>query len=318
MKKLIIKISITLLFIFGSLSPCHTEQKPLLPQIDVELIILGLKHSESLIKSGKGRFKLYGSSYFANKDEKKTEKPKDKEEKKGAVRRKSYPVVELSFAFSNEHSYFKYLVPQGIEVIFDGRIQLAISQKGKSISVSTGYAFPLEVRNWGFWYKHQWLSDYLLHRKKEEKIRIIGSENLAFGNKNLPCYVVETPDPLLQDSVLRFWITPRGGFRCVQSLRETSKQRRLRRIEYQGYQLKDSKVVWFPKKGISLLAKRPSPKAKWEEPLKNKIEITDFQPNVDVSHFFNLQIPPETKVWNSDLKKFMRFKEIDWHKLKER
>ena len=65
---------------------------------------------------------------------------------------------------------------------------------------------------------------------REERVRIIGSDNLVMGDEKLSCYVVETPDTRHQDGVIRFWITPKEGFRCVQSLFGNSKRRRLRRI----------------------------------------------------------------------------------------
>ena len=305
----LITISTTLVVICSFLPPSLANQ-PLLPPIDAELIITGLKHSESLLKSGTGRFKFYGSAYFAEKkknlkiDEGKINKGTD-----GGIQSKTVLIEELLFAFSGEHSYFKFLGMGSGEIIFDGKIQLTIPHS-KQILMRYGYFNPSDPRGWGPWYKKQKLSDYL---GQQEKIRVVGGENLD----GIPCYIVETQDPKLQDAVVKFWIAPRNGFRCVQTLYETGTRRQLRKIEWQGYQLKgqENEFVWFPKHGISLSMKRSNPKEPWSKPFRNEAVITDFQPNIDVSHFFHLQIPPETKIFNVELKQSTTFKEIGWQEI---
>jgi len=41
-------------------------------------------------------------------------------------------------------------------------------------------------------------------------------------------------------------------------------------------------------------------------------EVIDFQPNVDVSDMFHLDIGPEELIYDKTLSKYRPFKELDW------
>ena len=271
----------------------------ILPPIVEELIIAGVKHSESLLKSGTGRIRVYGSGYFGKK--KKVEVLKSG--------KKRYYVMELQFAFCGEHTYIKYLDPQFGGIIFDGRNQINISPQGDYTSVTSKYTFlpSMDPRDWGIWYKRQKLSDFLMRCKEKGKIRIVGAEKV----RNVPCYVVETEDPSVQGGILRFWIAPKGGFRCVQILRRSGSEVIVRRIRWRRYKLKDGESVWFPEKGVMILKRG-------KDRYRSEMEVMDFQPNVDVTSLFDLQIPPDAKVWNVDLRRWFTFKELGWRGIEKR
>jgi len=302
MRKLVI-LAILTVPICGFLSQSFAEPPLLLPPIGTELIIAGLEHSEALLKSGKGHFKLYSAAYFEKKKEIVDEK-KEKDLKTGSDRviQRTRLVEELQFAFSREHSYFKYL--DG-EVISDGKIQLIIASPDQ-ISMVSGNPFPpfpLDPRDWGLWYNRQKLSDYL---RQQKKVRVIGSEKVD----GIPCYILETPDPKVQEATVKFWVAPEGGFRLIQSLHETKTRKNTVKIEWQRYQTGEGNDIWFPKHGIALLTKEGE-----KTPSRNEVEITDFQPNIDVSYLFVLQISLDAKIMNTEIGKFTTFKEISWQKL---
>jgi len=294
---------LSVLYGFSSLA---FGEELLLPKINEELLVVGLKYSELLLRSGIGHFKIYSSDYFGKKADKKINKnPED-----GRIGKigKSSSVTELQFAFSDEHSYFKYLFPLSGEILFDGRIQLTIFHPGR-ITVRSKFDLPPfeDPRDWGMRYKRQKLSDFLLTQKKQGKLRIIGTEKID----EIPCYVAEVPDPSLQDAVLKFWIAPKEGFQCLQILRISNSEEILRRIKWRRYQLGEGKIVWFPKSGWVILKRG-------RESYRNEMEVTDFQPNVDVTSLFDLQIPPDAKVWNVDLRRWFTFKELGWRGIEKK
>ena len=51
---------------------------------------------------------------------------------------------------------------------------------------------------------------------------------------------------------------------------------------------------------------------------KLEVEVMEFQPNVDVTSLFDLQIPPDAKVWNVDLRRWFTFKELGWRGIEKR
>jgi len=307
----------TLLFIaFGSLlQSCAKPESA--PSIDVESIIAGLAQTESLLQSGKGHFKLYGDSYFRHGVEQLVE---------GV-----HTTKELGFAFSGKHSYFKYerlpeerqlpsvagfkpeLPPHevSLESISDGKIQLKIVLLGDNASpYITMHPEPYntstskEPRNWGLWNRGQRMSAYL---RELEGVRVMGSERI----NGIHCYILEASPPQTQGVTEKFWIASEGGFRLVQRLIETRGDKRLIKIEWEHYQLGEANV-WFPKHGVSL-----STTVGEKTPFRNEMEINDFQPNIDVSSLFDLQISPETQVFNADTRKHITFQEIGWQPLEK-
>ena len=278
------------------------ESKPPLPPVDLEVIIAGLAHTESLLKSGRGKLKLHMASYFSRSGP-------DKEiiVKKGQKgRRRTFSSVkELEFAFSKSHSYFKDR--NGSKFVADGNIQLVISPQG-SISMYLRVAYPpegLDPRDWGLWYRRQRLSDYL---RQQKSARLIGNEKVD----GIPCYVIQTPEKSAEDPMVKFWITPENGFRLVQIHHQTQIQKALIKFEWQAYQLDGKQRVWFLKRAVSISTSETG-----AEPVQNEIEITDFKPNTDVSDLFDLQIPPETEISSPGFSQSITFEEIGWKQFEE-
>ena len=123
--------------------------------------------------------------------------------------------------------------------------------------------------------------------------------------------------------LLKFWICPEKGFRLVKSQRryECLKDNATipmkkgthylleRILLYREYQ----PGIWYPEKIIetfhALVAKDPENRA---EHLGNTtLQISDaFQLNLDVSNEFQLDVPPETLIYDGVLEKLRPFREL--------
>ena len=300
MQKLMVWL-ILFFLVWASPAQLFAESKPPLPPIDLEVIIAGLAHTESLLKSGRGKLKLYMASYF---NQSKSDKEIIiKQVEKGRSRTFS-SVEELEFVFSKSHSYF---INDGSRFVADGNIQLVISPHG-SISMYSRVAYPpegLDPRDWGLWYRRQRLSDYL---RQYKGIRLIDNEKVD----GIPCYVVQTPEKSAEDPIIKFWVTPENGFRLVQIRHQTQTEKTLIKFEWQSYQLDGKQQVWFPKRAVSISTSETE-----TEPVQNEIEITDFKPNIDVSELFNLQISPETEISSPRFSQSITFEEIGWQQFAE-
>ena len=300
----------SLLLVCSFIPSLLATPKPLLPPIDLDFIIAGLAHTETQLKSGTGYFRHFSADNF---DEQNSfdEITSVVNEEKGTYMepsllnrklRKYRSVWGMWFAFSGEHTHFKGIADDRTpaHIFFDGKI---ILYTGEVNAFRHGNPFDdiHTPRNWGIWFKGEKWSDYL---RQQKEVRIIGSEAVD----GIACYVLEMPYPLAGYHTLKFWIAPQSGFRLIQTMRKGNDRELSVKIGWQQYPL-ETGVVWFPKHAVSLFyrdKKRPS---------RNEIEITDFQPNVDVSSDFALQISPGTEVFDINLEKYTTFKEIGWKPL---
>jgi outer membrane lipoprotein-sorting protein len=284
---------------WASIPQSFAESNPSLPTTDLEAIIAGLAHTESVLKSGKGKFKMYMASYFrrSQRDQKTIVKKKEQ-----IPRRTTSSVTELEFAFGKTHTYFNR--KDVAKFVADGNIQLVIAPHG-GISMYPRVAYPpegLDPRDWGLWYRRQRLSDYL---RQQKNARLIGNEQVD----GILCYVIQMSEKSTEAAIVKFWITPENGFRLVQILSQTQTRKSVIKFEWRAHQLDGKQKVWFPKRAASI-----STSDEEDEPVRNEIEITDFKPNTDVSELFDLQIPPETEISNPQFNRPVTFKEIGWKK----
>ncbi len=287
------------------IAPLQAAPKPLLPNIDLEFVIAGLAHTEVELKSGTGNLKYFAADNFNKKLQRANTKRKTTHSEHLIIDEELIEdgtVSELWFAFDEEgHSYFKYFLDDDriAHVLFDGRIHL-FPGKPHAFGYGTPEDHIYDPRNWGIAHKGLRWSDYLL---QQEAVHIIGSEAVD----GIACYIVEAPYPGGYYDTMKLWIAPKGGFRLIQVIGESNDRKLSVKIDWQQYQLQTG-VVWFPK-DTELLA--------WEEGevFKNEIKVTNFQPNIDVSAYFDLQISPETEIYHMDLRKLIPFKEIGWRTL---
>ena len=307
MERLSVFTLIGFVFAIGLAIQLPVWSESTLPPVDSDFIIWGLSHSATLVHSGKGKIKIYMGNYFKNKVESGI----------GEDGLAFENVLENLFAFDGEKSYSKALFgrSKGITLVCDGQVTLTIQENEPSFfAVEQGWAQPalLDPRGWGLWYERQLLSDYLA---KRENVQVIGTESL---NGTL-CYVVQVPSSAIENSVDKFWIAPDKGFRCVRiqyegtSIESIENEKFIRdiydtTIEYQEFAISDEISAWFPKRGI-IVSRR---KSDGEQVSKNIMEVTDFELNIDVSNLFDIQIPPDTLVWDLAIRKQIPFEEIGW------
>jgi len=307
------------IFLFMSAS-IYAKNKASLPAIDYKVLIAGLQNTESLITSGKGRWVLI---YFVTDN-------------------RIYHEFDDIFAFDSDKSIeyhtagtlagMKYINVRSIPIIMaveineDGKIKRHKDQFEKFVGISISYHEPdpitalqalsaMDPRPWG-----------LCWSKEIEtcKAKIVGAEEIKVldSKEKLPCYVLE-------GNSKKFWVTPKDGFRCVYVEEEGNGTRIRLSIVYKSYNIKGQKA-WFPQK---CLGERFAMKdGKWihaydlnpsdvslppEIPGKivmpdSRAEVTDFQPNVDVSDMFHLDVGPEELIRDGTLSKLRPFKELDW------
>lgn len=289
---------------FSFISEVSGEPKPLLPPVNVEFIIIGLAHADDQLQSGMGYFKHYGSDYF--KWKKDGLDPNQRVEKLAdGTTRVTRSTRAYWFAFNGKHRYTRI---GNWEEMYDGKMVLSIRRKSESapeaVSMRYGDASDLStLQHWGLWFKNQPLSDYL---QKQETVRLSKTEKID----GIACYVIEVEEPQGGGTSVKFWVAPLGGFRPIQRLEETRTTRLLVKIKWKQYQIGGTKTIWFPERGVSIYST-----GKDESPSRNEIEVTDFQPNIDVSHLFDPQLATDTKVFDQRLRRFVAFEEVGWKKL---
>jgi len=292
------KRQITLLvFLFFEFLSTGYGKNILLPPINAEFLIMGLKHNESLISSGKGGFHSRLSSGGKITDE-----------------------FTAAFAFDDHRTYYSYKSGPltGCTALYNKKIHrklyITVRPEDGQISYRIGYTKeePMppdeDPRNWGRCYWGIPLSKYL----QDHKARIIGQERLKVGSEVIPCYVVRSEPFSKYERNLKFWIAPKDGFRCIQQERISTTRygERLerKRFFYKAYEVNGQKA-WFPQRGIYWMFKdRTDEKVS----AKLEVEVMDFQPNVDISDLFRVDIDPETPVWDEKLSRLRPFKEIGW------
>lgn len=278
--------------------------EPTLPPIDSNLVIVGLSNSATLLNSGNGKIKIYASEYF--KDKVKSGIGKD-----GVAFQNFF---ERLFAFNGEKSYSRVLFgsAKGTELIFDGRVTVTTREIEPSfITVEQGWSLPnlFDPRDWGLWYQRESLSDYLA---KQKNVKVVGTESL----NGVPCYLVQAPNSSIENATDKFWIAAERGFRCVRIQYEAIAIKKVKpvryvfdtTIEYQELLISNEYSAWFPKRGILIRRNKSDGKQLG----KNIMDVTDFELNIDVSNLFDIQISPETLVWDLTTRMRLPFKKLGW------
>lgn len=278
--------------------------EPTLPPIDSHFIIVGLSNSATLLNSGNGKIKIYASDYF--KDKVKSGIGKD-----GVAFQNFF---ERLFAFNGEKSFSKSLFgsAKGTALICDGRVTVTTREIEPSfITVEQGWSLPnlFDPRDWGLWYQRQLLSDYLA---KQKNVQVVGIESL----NSVPCYLVQAPNLSIENAVDKFWIAAERGFRCIRIQYEAIALEKVKpvryvfetTIEYQEFSISNEHSGWFPKRGILIRRNKSDGKQLG----KNIMEVTDFELNIDVSNLFDIDISPDTLVWDLTAHVQLPFKKIGW------
>ncbi|MCD6506777.1 hypothetical protein J7M22_09150 [Candidatus Poribacteria bacterium] len=289
---------ITIIF----LSNGYCEEGSPLPPIDPQMIIAGLKHTESLLRAGKCRIRYQGYSKLAN------------------VREEH----ESIFAFDLHRIYRysitgiilngKYLGNKGVRELYDIRTQtlfiIGVKVKGRiPVAVERGVNLPFphswDPRNYGMRVRDL-PTGYPLSRLFEKNgVKIIGVEKMKRGKEEIPCYLVETKEKIW--GKVRLWLDPQEGFLPIKM---QMGDHWFMEMSYKPYK-SNGQVVWFLEKGMWW-----SVGEKGDIIEKRIMEVKEFQPNVDISDLFQVDFPPDKPVWDGNLSKYRPFKEIE-RELKE-
>lgn len=282
-----------------------------LPVIDAETLLAALQHSESLLMSGlvemvtnapagveRTLFAFKGNSMFLTFLE---GGPEGSPEPEGRRYLYSYFDGKLSIAFMLPERNVRPTNPTNVAIGHGRRPSLRYTEN------------PL---NWGLRYEHipwsQYLRDHGIQHISTRKEPILELKDV------FDCYVARTTS---HGMPLRVWFCPALGFHCVRIEEENTwgegsgeDQKsypivNVTRIVPQQYVLPDGTMLWFPWKA------RLTTKLKDGERVfaGGTIEITRFEPNVDVSAWLDPGIAPDTEVWDGTLGRYLPFKELEWN-----
>ena len=277
------------------LSGEHKGGEATLPPIDPQVIIAGLKHTESLLQTGKCRIHYQGYSKLAN----------FKEEHEDIFAFDSYRIYR--FSLSGLILNGKYVGGKDVRELYDTKTQtkFAIGKKMRGeipVRIDRGINSPFnhswDPRNYGMRISGI-PSTPLSELLRKNGARIVKVEKIKRSKESIPCYVVDSKDRIW--GKIRLWLDPKEGFLPIKI---RMGDRWFMNINYKPYR-SDGQTVWFLDKGLWW-----SVDEKGNIVEKRIMEVKEFQPNVDISDLFRVDLPPDTPVWDSNLSKYRPFKEI--------
>jgi hypothetical protein len=255
--------------------------------IDLETLIAGVKHNDSLIEKGKVHFfmqpvhtkleaKLFGNFGFETK------------------------LREVIFAFDGGKVYYE--IPSDSEpymAIFDGEKQVDIykqetQSEAKRIKIGVRDSLTIDPRSyfqyWGLSFDGQTIGEYL----EKNAVAIVGKGNID----KVLCYIIEAKR---RGGTIRFWIAPSMGYRILKRSFDIYYAQSggfpataMMLIRYE----KSKDNIWFPKSGTDTTIALNKATGKKELMFKYSLTVKNFELNVDVSDLFKLDIPPETEVFD--------------------
>lgn len=296
---------ITIIF----LSNGYCEEGSPLPPIDPQMIIAGLKHTESLLRTGKCRIHYQDYSKLANAKKQ----------------------LEAIFAFDSHRICYYYisdltvtnekliiLKDRGCKDLYETRTQtlLMIGTKKKArvggtkvkeiipVSVERGVNLPFshswDPRNYGMRIRDLPIGYPLSQLFEKNGVKIIGVEKVKRGKEEIPCYLVETKEKIW--GKVQLWLDPQEGFLPIKM---QMGDHWFMEMSYKLYK-SNGQVVWFLEKGMWW-----SVGEKGDIIEKRIMEVKEFQLNVDISDLFQVDFPPDKPVWDGNLSKYRPFKEIE-------
>jgi hypothetical protein len=281
-----------LLFLF-LICPIIAMGQKTLPDIDNQSLVTKLKNSESLISTGVADEVSYT--------------PGD------------LPTSKAIYAFKGKSIFYKWLNlgNAGIRLFFDGQLQITIPKTETSAVVTHTEQIELDFEeeplNWGPFFRHIPLSEHFM----KYGIISIKKDALIINNKKVSCYVIESTYSANPNLKVRFWLSPKMDFACLQSEQEVNwnidnkpTQSIIKKCPvYNKYSIGE-KTVWFIRSGVSKVFPVAEPDRIVGE---SKIEVRNFQPNVDVSKLFDPGISPDQQIWDNTLERLRPFKELNWN-----
>lgn len=287
-------------FVLFFLLPSHNEA---MKQMDLETLLVGIKHHDAHFQSAQGSLELWNYDSDYNK---KTN-PLAADEVSGEGK------WEIVFALTSNPLRIRCdtrseIFPNLVR-IWDGEKQIDVDYAGVTpeIAVRGNMIIEDECIPW-YWETYNSrtsegvsrLGQYL----EQFQCQLIGQEEF----QDVMCYVVSTE--VTATTTEKFWIAPSQGYRLLKFEAITrfgdAPARMVGLTDYQQYKGE----VWFPKSGtVSFYV--------WDEVLEKEqlwgkvtMELKTVQVNINVSEQFNLNLPPESEVWDHRTKSIRTLKEV--------
>lgn len=276
-------------------------------ELDLDIILAGIKHYDSLVKSGEGKV-----SY------KRVQTP-------GLTDDGHRIAVEYHLAFTQLQTRMdipEYFIgnthfPKLTFIETKGEGELHLPEDKSPVSYLAYHSFP--TKTFIHWHPKrimttEWVEGSLYEHLKEKEFQIKQKQTL----KEVECYILENTDGE------KIWIAPQQGFRFLKYEHRFPLKKTLQRGLIQGAPIVSRKNVsyenhgeaWFPKQ-INIQTFFINKKGEEELFLKTDIETKDFRVNHDISEkTFATEIPDTAQIWVGDLKKHISKKEFfDVYKL---
>jgi hypothetical protein len=263
------------------------------PELELDVIVAGVKYNDSLLKTGKGHFIVRRAP---------TEEANQLLLSSG--QRFQTGDTQLTVAFDGVKVRCETVAD--IIEIFDGekQVEIYLSKKYAGVKagkMSVGIRGKLMIaprhnpRYWGLYVWGKPLGEYL----EEKAIQVVGNERI----NGLLCYVVQAK--LRRVGTIKFWIAPEQGFRVLKSQYETSapipkppfkELPVVFTVETVYQELKNG--IWFPKSSVKSSFLLDKKTGKQNLLVRDFLTVKAIEVNGDVSNQFQLNIPPDTLIWD--------------------
>lgn len=253
-------------------------------RIELEFLIAGIKHNDSLVKSSKVHF---------------IKQPTHTEfEKKffGVSESQFEGDVEVIFAHEGSKVYCQTLsaTEPGRTRIFDGeQRQIEIHKRGQKRRIAVRGALTIGPRNYFHYWGREFLGKPVGEYLEKNAVGIVGEEDIH----GVPCAVVEAKLPWKNKRVT-FWIAPSQGYRVLKREYETSYRDGIPAAVTMVLQYQKVNGVWIPKSGNNTTLALNQESGKQELLFGHTLTVKHAEVNIDVSELFNFEIPPDTEVWD--------------------
>lgn len=286
------------LYVILSISSCKTTGI----ELELETIVAGIKHHDSLVKSGTGTAILEQPIRSLDGSKKR------REELLYTIAFEGKKKIRVDFIKSNvRHRNNPMFIWDGEEtIIYSPNRDKYTRVDGRDLSLS----HRLDPR---FWMTargpvHEYLNnptgEYL--EKHVKDVKVLRTEKVD----DILCYVLKVYDTTI-------WIAPEMGFRMIKrycpvylSKKGPGHVEFKRRIYYKEYKF-DDLTIWFPKR-VEREMNKVTPDGKSVKNISKSTLLVkdDFKLNVDVSDKFKLNIPPDTMIYDYPSKKYIPAREI--------
>lgn len=272
-------------------------------KMDLETLFAGINHHDARIQSAQGNIELW--YYDSDYSKKMNSRAADEDSGEGKW--------EIMFALTSDPSRIRCdtrseIYPNLVR-IWDGEKQFDVDYAGDTpeIAVRGNMTIEDECIPW-YWETYnsrtskgtRRLGKYL----EQFQCQLIGQEDI----QDVMCYVVSTKITAMTTE--KFWIAPSQGYRLLKF--ETITQfgdAPARIIGYTDYQQYKGQV-WFPKSGTVNFYR-------WDEVLESEqlwgkvtMQLKTVKVNINVSDKFNLNLPPESEVWDHRTQSVRTLKDV--------